>query len=108
MRQFVYEHEIEQSLLGYNRKYFKRLIFVSIFKTAINVGELTVQYLVQYYKFDLIYVICRLPGSTDTDDPEDSEYNFMAEEQKEEQEEYRTDRAVKISRKIVLIRNLTI
>ena len=32
----------------------------------------------------------------------------MAEEQKEEQEEYRTDRAVKISRKIVLIRNLTI
>lgn len=42
-------------------------------------------------------------GATDTDDPEDSEYNFMAEDQKEEKEEYRTDRAVKISRKLCLV-----
>ena len=53
-------------------------------------------------RFNLISVISRLAGSTDTDDPEDSEYNFMAEDQKEEREEYRTDRAVKISRKIIL------
>ena len=52
-------------------------------------------------RFVLISITSRSTGSTDTDDPEDSEYNFMAEDQKEEQEEYRTDRAVKISRKIV-------
>ena len=37
----------------------------------------------------------------DTEDPEDSEYNFMADDQKEEQEEYRNDRAVKVSRKFL-------
>ena len=33
------------------------------------------------------------------EDHEDSEYNFMAEDQKEEKEEYRNDRAVRIPRK---------
>ena len=33
------------------------------------------------------------------DDQEDTEYNFMAEDQKEEKEEYRNDRAVRIPRK---------
>ena len=32
------------------------------------------------------------------DDQEDTEYNFMAEDQKEEKEEYRNDRAVRIPR----------
>lgn len=34
------------------------------------------------------------------EDHEDSEYNFMAEDQKEEKEEYRNDRAVRIPRKL--------
>ena len=33
------------------------------------------------------------------EDHEDSEYNFMAEDQREEKEEYRNDRAVRIPRK---------
>lgn len=36
------------------------------------------------------------------EDHEDSEYNFMAEDQKEEKEEYRNDRAVRIPRKLHL------
>jgi hypothetical protein len=48
------------------------------------------------------HCISRLTGATDTDDTEDSEYNFMADDQNEEQEEYRTDRAVTISRKMCL------
>ena len=36
------------------------------------------------------------------EDHEDTEYNFMAEaNQKEEKEEYRNDRAVRITRKII-------
>lgn len=35
------------------------------------------------------------------EDHEDSEYNFMAEDQKEEKEEYRNDRAVRIPRKLL-------
>ena len=34
------------------------------------------------------------------EDHEDSEYNFMAEDQKEEKEEYRNDRAVRIPSKL--------
>ena len=35
------------------------------------------------------------------EDHEDSEYNFMAEDQKEEKEEYRNDRAVRITSKLL-------
>ena len=37
------------------------------------------------------------------EDHEDSEYNFMAEDQKEEKEEYRNDRAVRITSKLLLL-----
>ena len=44
-----------------------------------------------------IHNCCLFLEETD-DENEDTEYNFMAEDHKEEQEEYRNDRAVRIPR----------
>ena len=46
------------------------------------------------------FIVCLLTDDGHTDDEnDDTEYNFMAEDQKEEMEEYRNDRAVRIPRK---------
>lgn len=53
---------------------------------------------------DLAVIFDLLNPSDDVcgeEDHEDTEYNFMAEDQKEEKEEYRNDRAVRIPRKFL-------
>lgn len=42
-------------------------------------------------------------GGDEGDDQDDAEYNFLADQQEDEKEEFRNDRAVKISRKWVLV-----
>ena len=51
----------------------------------------------------LVHLCClSLDDVCGDEDHEDSEYNFMAEDQKEEKEEYRNDRAVRIPSKLCL------
>ena len=65
-----------------------------------NEGVLSVEEVKNTFMMFFFFLSILIPDEVcGEEDHEDSEYNFMAEDQREEKEEYRNDRAVRIPRK---------
>ena len=54
----------------------------------------------EYAQFELIHCVLLLFLSEEADDEDDPEYNFLADLREPDQEDYSTDRAVRITSKL--------